>query len=150
RGPMQQSAAIVEQLHLHVRVVLSIILGLSITTLLAGVARIIENPKRYRWSWIHMSWVTWALLSVVTLWWWEFRLNLIAVWTFGVYLFVIAYCSLYFLLSTLLFPTDLAAHDSFESFWLRRRRWFFGLIALLTLMDLADTSLKGVSRWQAL
>lgn len=139
-----------DQLYPHIRVVLSIILGLGITTLLAGIASIIEHPKRYHWSWIHMGWVVWALISVVTFWWWEFRLTGLTQWTFGTYLFVIGYCSLYFMLSTLLFPRDLAEYGSYEAYLLDRRPWFFGLIALITAMDLIDTAIKGVSRWQAL
>jgi len=140
----------VDQLYPHIRVVLSIILGLGITTLLAGIASIIEHPKRYHWSWIHLSWVLWALISIVTFWWWEFRLTGLTHWTFGVYLFVIGYCSLYFMLSTLLFPKDVREYGSYEGYLLHRRPWFFGLIALITLMDLADTAIKGTSRWQAL
>lgn len=139
-----------DQLFLHIRVVLSIILGLSITTLLTGIASIIEHPKRHRWSPIHLGWVAWAMIAVVTFWWWEYRLNAVPVWTFGTYLFVIAYASLYFLLASLLFPGDVQEYGSYEAYLIARRRWFFGLIALITLMDIADTMLKGMDRWQAL
>jgi len=139
-----------DQLFLHIRVVLSIILGLSITTLLTGLASIIEHPQRHRWSPIHLGWVAWVLMSVVTFWWWEYRLAAVPVWTFGAYLFVIGYASLYFLLATLLFPGDVQEYGSYESYLIARRRWFFGLIALITLMDIADTALKGTARWQAL
>lgn len=138
-----------DQLFAHIRVVLSIILGLSITTLLTGLASIIEHPRR-GWSSIHLSWVAWTLMSVVTFWWWEYRLNAVPVWTFGTYLFVIAYASLYFLLASLLFPGDVHEYGSYEAYLIARRRWFFGLIALITLMDIADTALKGMARWQAL
>jgi hypothetical protein len=139
-----------EQLYPHIRVVLGIILGLGITTLLKGVASIIGHPQRYKWSWIHMTWVVWALVSIVTYWWWEFRLIEVSAWTFGSYLFVITYCSSFFMLSALLFPDDVREYGTYESYLLRRRPWFFGLIALMTLMDLVDTALKGGSRWQAL
>lgn len=139
-----------DQLFPHIRVVLSIILGLSITTLLKGIASVVEHPQRRRFSWVHMGWVVWALFSVVTFWWWEFRLNAVPVWTFESYLFVIAYCSLYFLLSALLFPDDVREYGDYESYLISRRRWFFGLIAAIMLMDMIDTSLKGAARWQAL
>lgn len=82
-----------DPVYLHIRVVLSIILGLSITTLLRGLAGIIEHPKRRGCSLIHLCWVVWALISVVTFWWWEFRLGEVRQWTFELYLFVIAYCA---------------------------------------------------------
>lgn len=139
-----------DQLYLHIRVVLGIILGLGITTLLNGVASIIEHPRRYHWSWVHMGWVVWALISIVTFWWWEFGLSEVRRWTFGSYLFVILYCALFFTVSTLLFPKDVREFGSYEGYFLARRPWFFGLIALITLFDLVDTALKGASRWTAL
>ncbi|HCV97623.1 hypothetical protein D3C87_302230 [compost metagenome] len=139
-----------DPVYLHIRVVLSIILGLSITTLLRGLAGIIEHPRRRGWSWIHLCWVVWALISVVTFWWWEFRLGEVRQWTFELYLFVIAYCAAWYLLCVLLFPDDVREFGSYETYLLQRRGWFFGMLALLTLLDLGDTAIKGHSRWQML
>lgn len=146
---MQQTVT-VQQILPYIRVVLGIILGLSITTLLKGIATIIEHPRRFGWSWIHMSWVIWALVSIVTLWWWEFSLSEVQTWTFGAYLFEIAYCSAYFLLASLLFPTDMRDFAGYEDYLLQRRRWFFGVVAVIFLLDIADTGLKGIDHWRRL
>src|SRR5258708_7224844 len=74
-------------LYLHVRVLISMILGLSVARLIGGVAGFIQHPGRDRVWPVHLGWVAWALLNVVTLWWWEFRLSLVAHWTFALYLF---------------------------------------------------------------
>lgn len=137
-----------DQIYLHIRVVLAIVLGLSITKLLNGIALLIE--RRDSWSPLHVSWVLWALISVVTFWWWEFRLSVVPNWTFSSYLFIISYCSLYFVLSALTFPENVEKYGGYENYLIERRYWFFGLIALITLMDLVDTSLKGAERWDAL
>jgi hypothetical protein len=137
-----------DQVYLHIRVVLAIVLGLSITKLLNGIALLIE--RRDSWSLIHVSWILWALIAVVTFWWWEFRLSSLPVWTFASYLFVITYCSLYFVLSALIFPQDVEKYGGFEDYLIERRHWFFGLIAVITLLDLVDTSLKGAERWEML
>jgi hypothetical protein len=139
-----------DQLYLHIRVVLGIILGLGITTLLKGVASIVVHPGRYRWSWIHLGWAAWTLITVVTFWWWEFHLGSVTRWTFESYLFVIAYCSSFYLLAALLFPDDISEYGDYGDYLLARRRWFFGLIAVMTLMDQIDTALKGASRWREL
>jgi len=53
-------------------------------------------------------------------------------------------------LSALIFPDDASLSGGFDDYLIERRYWFFGLIAVITLMDLIDTSLKGTERWEAL
>jgi hypothetical protein len=43
-----------DQVYLHIRVMLAIVLGLAITKLLNGIALLIE--RRNRWSTIHVCW----------------------------------------------------------------------------------------------
>ena len=75
-------------LYLHVRVLIAMILGLSVTRLVSGIAALVQHPGRYRIWPVHLGWVAWALVNVVTFWWWEFRLSLIPHWTYGLYFFV--------------------------------------------------------------
>jgi hypothetical protein len=137
-------------LYLHVRVLISIILGLSVTRLVGGVARFIQHPGRYQISLIHLGWVAWALLSVITFWWWEFRLSLIPRWNFGLYFFIVIYSSMFFFLSALLFPEDLSEYHGYQDYFLSRRVWFFGFVALTLALDLVDTWIKGTEYWRAL
>jgi hypothetical protein len=93
--------------------------------------------------------VAWALLSVIGYWWWEFRLSHITDWTFGRYLFIFAYASCYFLICAILFPGDLDGYDGYDDYFLSRRKWLFGLIALTFFLDIGDTLLKGVAYFEA-
>ncbi len=139
-----------DPLFLHIRVMMGIILGLSITTVLKGLAQIIEHPQRRGCSALHLGWVAWTLISLVTFWWWEFRLIEVHRWTFETYLFVIVYCATWFLLCALLFPDDLREYGSYGNYLMQRRRWIFSVVAALTLLDLVDTAIKGSSRWKLL
>jgi hypothetical protein len=149
---MAQSAALPGNvdLYLHVRVLIAIILGLSITRLVSGVAALIQHPGRSPiWS-VHLGWVAWALLNVVTFWWWEFRLSFVQHWTFALYIFVCVYASMYYFLSALLFPQDLDEYQGFQDYFLSRRRWFFGFVALTEALDVVDTLIKGDGHLQSL
>lgn len=132
-------------IYLHVRVVISIIVGLCITTLLSGFARFVQHPRRERPSILHLGWAASILLWVTHFWWWEFRLAAIRSWNFETYLFVIFYAILYFLLSKLLFPDDISEYGGYEQYFLSRRRWFFGLLAATLCFDYIDTALKGAA-----
>jgi hypothetical protein len=147
---MPQTPTTQFDLYVHVRVLIGIILGLSVTRLVGGVAGFIQHPGRDRISLIHLGWVAWALLSVITFWWWEFRLSLIPRWNFGLYFFIVIYSSMFFFLSALLFPEDLSEYHGYQDYFLSRRVWFFGFVALTLALDLVDTWIKGTEYWRTL
>ena len=127
----------------HIRVVVSIIVGLCITTLLNGFARFVQHPRRAKVSLLHLGWAFSLLLAVIHFWWWEFRLSLVPQLTFPIYFFVTVYAILFYSLCTLLFPSDLLDYSGYEDYFLSRRKWFFGLLAATFVADVIDTSLKG-------
>jgi hypothetical protein len=49
----------------HVRVIIGIILGLSVSRLLTGIARIIQHPQHKNIYAVHLGWVLFAFLTVV-------------------------------------------------------------------------------------
>ena len=136
-------------LYLHVRVLISMILGLSVTRLVGGVASLI-HPSRYRVSLIHLGWVAWTLVNVLAFWWWEFRLRLVEHWNMGLYLFVCLYASMYYFLSALLFPEDVDRRGGYLDDFMARRVWFFGFVALSEVLDLVDTWIKGTDYFRSL
>lgn len=142
---MASSPAPTQDLYLHIRVVVSIIVGLCITTLLNGFARFVQHPRRMRVSVLHLGWAFSMLLWIIHFWWWEFRLSLVTQWTFSNYSFVILYAVLFYSLCTLLFPSDLNDYAGYEAYFISRRAWFFGLLAATFIADIFDTELKGAS-----
>ena len=138
------------ELFTHIRIVLGMVIGLGITRMLAGLAGFIQQPGRYRVSLLHMLWVGSILLELVLFWWWEFGLSRIPAWSFGVYLFLVGYAVVLYLISALLFPDNIAEYAGYEDFFIRRRRWFFGLLAAAFLLDVVDTLIKGTEHWSQL
>ncbi len=136
--------------YIHIRTIVGIVIGLSMTRLLTGVARLVQHPGRTPLYPVHLAWVLFILLYVVEFWWWEFRLSRLTLWTFPVYLFVILYAGLFVFLGALLFPDDLSGYTGFKDYFLSRRKWFFGLLAATFLIDLIDTALKGSDYFRSL
>lgn len=134
----------------HVRVIIGIILGLSISRLLTGVARIIQHPLRKNIYPIHLGWVFFTFLTVVHFWWFEFYLHQTLVWKFEAYLFVIFYASLHFLACGMLFPDSMDGYSGYENYFMSRRAWFFGLLMAIFLVDFADTAMKGREHFHSL
>ncbi len=135
---------------LHLRVVMGIVVGLSITRLLSGLAGFIQHPRTARVFLTHLGWAFTLLLMVVHFWWWEFKLADIRHWNFQLYFFVVFYAVLFFLLCALLFPDSTTDYSGYESYFFSRRRWFFGILALNFSADVVDTLLKGFAHFEAL
>lgn len=129
----------------HIKTVLGIILGLSITHALKGAVKLIEHPGRSRAYAVHLMWAFYMFLSTVYFWWFEIHLTEIKHWDFIKYIFLVIYVITYFTLAALLFPDDLRDYKDYRSYFFSRKKWFFGILALLFVFDSVDTYIKGPS-----
>jgi hypothetical protein len=140
----------VATVYVHVRILMGLIVGLGLTHVLRHLARFIERPAAHRMYGVHLVWCAFMFVYLLHFWWWEFRLADRPYWDFELYLFVILYSLLFYLLCTLLLPDELEEGASYESYYYSRRRWFFGLLALAFVLDLADTWIKGEAYFHSL
>lgn len=140
---MPANAYSVNDIYPHIRSVMGMVIGLGITRLLSGVARMVQHPKQYRVYPIHIAWVASLLLSLVHFWWWEFDLYQITHWTFGIYVFIISYAIALFMLCALLLPDSLSEYQGYRDYFMARRAWFFGVLAVVYVLDVVDTFIKG-------
>jgi hypothetical protein len=124
-------------------VLASVIVGLAVTHLLQGVARLIQHPARRRLYWVHLLWVALMFLNALFLWWWEYQLSTTRHWTFELYVFVISFSVVLYLICAVLMPSELGDYADYRAYYYSRRRWLFGLLLLFSLMDLADSAIKG-------
>ena len=104
-------------MYLHIRVLFTIILGLGVSRLLTGLAKIVQHPKEYKVYWVHLLWAL-LFLYLIHFWWWEYRLQAVQVWTFPLYFFIAIYATLQFLLCVLLFPEEMADYSSFKDYFI--------------------------------
>ncbi|HBR11541.1 MAG TPA: hypothetical protein DD740_04895 [Chryseobacterium sp.] len=107
----------------HLKTIISIILGLSIGTLLNGSVRFIQHPGRYKPFWVHLLFVLYIFILMIHFWWWEYRLRGISSWTFTQYVFIISYIIMFFVLCTLLYPTDLKDYNNdYKNYFFSRKK----------------------------
>jgi hypothetical protein len=131
------------ELYLHVRGVLSILVGLSLARLLSGAAQLAQ-PERKRVYWVHLAWMLFMFFYVIAFWWWEFELRTVSQWTFPVYVTLIMYGVLVYFLCALLSPESLKDYEGFKHYFYSRRKWFFGAMAVMFLVDIYDSYVKGL------
>lgn len=134
------------EVFVHIKVVMGMVISLSLARLLTGVAGIVQHPANARVYVVHLGWALSLFLFIIHIWWWEYRLQAVPVIGFGIYLFLVCFCSLFFLLCALLFPASLDEYGGYEEYFISRRKWFFGILGLIYAVDILDTAIKGPER----
>jgi Na+/serine symporter len=137
------SPELTHDLYLHIRVIISIVLGIAITRVLSGLARFVQHPGKLKVYPVHLLWALIVLIASIHFWWWEFGLTAIASWRFELFLFVLFYAFLFALMANILFPDELEEYEGYQDYFQSRRGWFFGLLIVSMLTDWFDTAIKG-------
>ena len=123
-------------------VLFSVLLGLSLSRLLVGLARVVVDPER-RIHWLPLLWTIQLFAFQITLWWLIYQRADQPTWTFVHYLVLMGYPVLLYFQGVLLYP-ELGPHDegTLESF-LSRRKWFFAILFLIVHLDITENWLAG-------
>lgn len=135
----------------YVMVLVSIIIGLAITHVLAALGSAVHRIRGHgppiRLGATYLLWVGFTFIWLVSFWWWEFKFQELDLeWTFGLYLFVVGYAIWLFLMSVILVPSRMeGVQDSFDYF-MEMRWWFFVALLVMVVIDTIDSLLKG-SAW---
>jgi hypothetical protein len=115
----------------YLTVLLSIILGLSITQILQGLGALIQNRGRVSFYWPAVCWAVLLLLIDVQVWWAMFGMRVRQDWSFLAFLILLLQVIPLCMLATLVLPA--IAPDSDKPVDLRQNyfghsRWFFALL----------------------
>src|ERR1700719_2803506 len=90
----------------YLSVILSIILGLSVTQLLQGLSQVINARDRVRIYWPAIGWTLLLLVIDVQAWWAMFGLRSKHVWTFLQFAVLLLETIVLYLLAALSLPTQ--------------------------------------------
>jgi hypothetical protein len=126
----------------YLTVLISVVVGLSVTSFLTNVVRIIHVRGDVTISWVQLLWSVAILIWTIAFWWFTFVLAEQRLWTFPLFVFLLAYSTLLFFLMALLFPEGVPADHDYRAQFMRNRAWFFGVFLLFLCLDLIDYVIK--------
>jgi hypothetical protein len=124
-------------------VLISVVVGLGIANLLTGVGRLLHRHNEVRVSVAFLAWILFVFHYMVIYWWtvvfgWQDWQD----WNLLYFIFVLTYGIVLYLLSVILFPTDMPKDWNPHTSLMSMRKWFFSLFLFLILIELLDTYLK--------
>ena len=130
----------------YLSVLISIILALGMTRVLAGVGEMLQARSRRRIYWVHAVWIVNLFLYLVIAWWIFYRWRNEQLWTFFLFVFVLISPTILYLASLLLFPREGAVDEfvNYKTHYYANHRAFFILFAVFTPVDIFDSLLKGI------
>jgi hypothetical protein len=136
----------------YLSVLISIILALGMTRVLAGVGEMLQARSRRRLYWVHAVWVVNLFLYLVVAWWIFYRWRNQESWTFFLFIFVLISPTILYLASILLFPPESGPDEfvNYKTHYYSNHHVFFVLFALYSPVDFVDTLLKGIPHLVAL
>ncbi len=126
----------------YLGVLLSVIMGLGVTHVLAGLSKTIHHRRTVKLFWVHTLWAFNILVYIVIIWWGMFWWSTQQDWSFFQFLLLILYAIVLFLAASLLFPWDLPDDFDFEAHFFDTRPWFFAVLTIAWCIDVPETVLK--------
>ena len=114
----------------HVVVVMSIVVGLSVTQLLKGVAQLYRNRSRVRTYWLHSAWSALMVVFIFLLWWMFWNYRGVADWNFFRFVTYLSPAVVFYFLVAITIPEPSEAVDDMRKYYFSNRTGFFGTFAL--------------------
>src|SRR5438034_8253799 len=118
---------------------MSIIIGLGVTNLLAGAGRAFYRRRENPLDEVHIVLTVATLLLLVLQWWVTFRWNTEVNWTFDKFLVLTAWTVTLYLLTVFLYPPDLSEPEEHQGPFERNRAGFYSTSIPLFSPERAQT-----------
>lgn len=137
----------------YLSVLISIVLALGMTRVLAGIGEMLQAGPGRRIYWVHALWVLNLFLFLVISWWIFYRWRNQTHWSYFLFLFVLVSPTILYLAAMVLFPPEHAREAGMQDYrahFYANHRSFFLLFLLWVVVDVADTLLKGTGHFLSL
>jgi hypothetical protein len=122
---------------------MSIIIGLGVTNLLAGIARAlyrrVENPLDEVRTVLSVA----TLLALLVNWWVTFRWNRDVTWSFDKFLVLTAWTIALYLMTVFLYPPDLSQEEEHRARFEHNRVEYYTTFIAFCVLDMLQTAMRG-------
>jgi hypothetical protein len=126
----------------YLGVLISVVLGLALTHVLRGLAKLIQLRHEVRPYWVHVLWTANVVIYVLGIWFGMYWWKGLEVWTVEWFFFIAGYAVVIFMWASMLYPPEFSSGLQCEAYFFGNRRWFFGFQLAVVLLDIPETLYK--------
>lgn len=124
---------------------MSIVLGLSVTQLLKGLAQLYRTRNRVRPYWLHTAWVAFLIVFSLLLWWLFWGYRNIEEWSFLRFVLYLSPMIVFYFLTAIVVPDPSDPVTNYKDYYFSSRAGFFGTFALqVVLVHAAGVVVRGL------
>jgi hypothetical protein len=113
----------------YLTVMVSVVVGLGLTQLLAGIGNFVQIRRRVGFYWLHTGWVALLIVLHLHMWWSFWVLREVPDWTYGSFAYVLIGPALLVIASHIAIPELIDGRIDVERHYYDTRTVFFGLLA---------------------
>ena len=122
---------------------MSIIVGLGVTNLLAGAGRAFYRREKNPVDEVRIVLTAATLLLLVLQWWVTFKWNTDLNWSFDEFLILIVWTIALYMLTVFLYPPDLSEEEEHQASFERNRVGYYSTFILMCVLDITQTAIRG-------
>ena len=122
---------------------MSIIIGLGVTNLLAGAGRAFYRRAKNPMDEVHIVFTVGTLLLLVLQWWVTFKWNTELTWSFDKFLVLIVWTIALYMLTVFLYPPDLSEEEEHQRRFERNRSGYYSTFIVMCVLDIVQTAIRG-------
>src|SRR5258708_14852695 len=122
---------------------MSIIIGLGVTNLIAGAGRAFYRRNDNPLDEVHIVLTLATLLLLALQWWVTFKWNTEVNWSFDKFLVLIVWTITLYMLTVFLYPSDLSEEEEHKGRFERNRAGYYSTFIAMCLLDITQTAIHG-------
>jgi hypothetical protein len=126
-----------------ISILMSIIIGLGITNLLAGTGRAFYRRRQNPMDEIQIVLSVATLIALALNWWVVFKWSGEVVWSFDKFLVLIVWAIALYMLTVFLYPPDLSQEEEHGDRFQQNRAGYYSTFIAVCLLDIVQTAMRG-------
>jgi hypothetical protein len=136
----------------YLAVMISIILGVGITQLFAGIGNLLQVRHRVKQYWLYNLWVLILIFAHINLWWSMWALRESVVWTYPLYVYMLIGPAGLVIAGHIIIPGEFYEEGSDGKFDLKKHyydagRLFFGIFSGVVIWAMVFEPVMGVRQF---
>lgn len=131
----------------YLSVMVSVIVGLGLTQLFAGIGNFVQIRRRVRFYWLHAVWVLLLMVLHLHMWWSFWALRDVADWNYVIFTYVLVGPGALVIASHIIVPELIEGRIDVEAYYYDTARVFFGMLAVVALWAMFLEPVTGVHQF---